>query len=81
MIRRRPSSFLSIVCLCLAWSTQIGEVAAQQGAEEVPLLWASTGGGWRAMFADMGYANVFQQAGLLTDNSSRFSGVVRSECL
>lgn len=40
------------------------------------ILWSSTGGGWRAMFADIGYANIFQQAGLFTSNSSRFSAVV-----
>jgi len=40
------------------------------------ILWSSTGGGWRAMFADVGYSNIFQQAGLLTGNSSRFSAVV-----
>ena len=41
------------------------------------MLWSSTGGGWRAMFADIGYSNIFQQAGLFTGNSSRFSAVVR----
>ena len=35
-----------------------------------PLLWSSTGGGWRAMFADIGFANAFQQAGLFADTSS-----------
>jgi len=42
------------------------------------ILWSSTGGGWRAMFADIGYSNIFQQAGLFTGNSSRFSAVVSS---
>jgi len=30
-----------------------------------PYRWASTGGGWRAMVADMGFANLFHQAGLI----------------
>ena len=29
------------------------------------------------MFADVGYANLFQRAGLFSHNASRFSGVVR----
>jgi hypothetical protein len=33
-------------------------------------------GGWRAMFADVGFANAFQQAGLLSGNSSLFTGIV-----
>ena len=37
--------------------------------------WASTGGGWRAMAADMAFANVFVQAGLFTDDASEFSAV------
>ena len=41
-----------------------------------PLLWSSTGGGWRAMFADVGYVNVFRQAGLLTANATQFTSVV-----
>jgi hypothetical protein len=39
------------------------------------LLWASTGGGWRAMFGCVGYANVFQQAGLFTADSSHFDAI------
>jgi len=38
--------------------------------------WSSTGGGWRSMFATVGYANVFQQAGLLSQVESLFSGIV-----
>ena len=40
------------------------------------LLWSSTGGGWRAMFADIGYANVFQRAGIMGDNFTNFDSVV-----
>lgn len=40
------------------------------------LLWSSTGGGWRAMFADIGYANVFQQAGIMGENFTNFDSVV-----
>jgi len=39
------------------------------------LLWSSTGGGWRAMFADMGYANVFRQAGLFDETSTKFEAI------
>ncbi|CAB9505333.1 expressed unknown protein [Seminavis robusta] len=43
--------------------------------DDTDIIWSSTGGGWRAMFADIGYVNVFQQAGLMTHNSTRFSQV------
>ena len=59
---------LLLSCLCLV-----------QAGEDSVLLWSSTGGGWRAMFADIGYANIFQQAGLFDHNSTRFSGVVSDE--
>lgn len=39
------------------------------------LRWASSGGGWRAMFGAMGFANVFQQAGLFSADSSEFSAI------
>lgn len=44
--------------------------------DDAVFRWASTGGGWRAMFACIGYANVFQQAGLFTEDSSLFSAIV-----
>ena len=37
--------------------------------------WASSGGGWRAMAADMAYANVFYQAGVIDDTSTVLSGI------
>ena len=44
--------------------TSAGATAAN-GAGSMPIVrWASAGGGWRAMVADMGYANAMQQAGL-----------------
>jgi len=39
------------------------------------VLWASSGGGWRSMAGEMGFANVFAQAGLITNESSAFSAV------
>jgi len=39
------------------------------------LLWSSTGGGWRAMNADIGYANVFQQAGIMGENYNNFDSI------
>ena len=74
---KKHFSFWS-VCL---FPILVGVAAAAETTETettIPLLWASTGGGWRAMFADVGYANIFQQAGLFTESSSRFSGVVRT---
>ena len=66
----RLPSLLSALCLLLWGAT----TAAAQ--EDDVLLWSSTGGGWRAMFADVGYANLFKQAGLMTPTSTRFSGIV-----
>lgn len=42
---------------------------------DVDFRWSSTGGGWRAMFACVGFANVFQKAGLFTEDSSLFSSI------
>lgn len=40
------------------------------------LRWVSSGGGWRAMAASMGFANVFKQAGLIDDSeASKFSAM------
>jgi len=33
-----------------------------------PLIWASNGGGWRAMALNIGYANIFMQADLISDS-------------
>lgn len=44
--------------------------------EETVLRWVSSGGGWRAMAASMGFANVFKQAGLIDDSeASKFSAM------
>lgn len=42
---------------------------------ETAFLWSSTGGGWRAMAADMGFANLFYQAGLINNEASSFSAI------
>ncbi|KAL7542168.1 hypothetical protein ACHAWF_012201 [Thalassiosira exigua] len=42
---------------------------AQGGGVAEEILWSSTGGGWRAMFADVGFANAFRRAGLFPDGS------------
>jgi hypothetical protein len=44
-------------------------------AEEAVFRWASTGGGWRAQAAVMGFSNIFAQAGLIQQDSSLFSGI------
>lgn len=45
------------------------------------LVWSSTGGGWRAMIADIGYANVFQQAGIFGENYNNFDTIVSNDVL
>ena len=45
------------------------------------LVWSSTGGGWRAMIADIGYANVFQQAGIFGENYNNFDIIVSNDVL
>ena len=47
-------------------------------AEGDVFLWASTGGGWRAMCACFGFANAFQKAGLFSETESKFRSIVRS---
>lgn len=40
------------------------------------IRWSSTGGGWRAMVADQGFANLFAQAGLIgPDATTPFSSI------
>ena len=39
------------------------------------LRWSASGGGWRAMVANMGFANLFQHAGLLGNDSSSFTAI------
>jgi len=40
-------------------------VATDNDATAPSFRWASTGGGWRSMVADMGFGNLFRQAGLI----------------
>jgi hypothetical protein len=35
------------------------------GSKSYVLRWASSGGGWRSMISNMGYANIFAQAGII----------------
>lgn len=63
---RLPVSILLLI-------STLGRVMA---AEDDVFLWSATGGGWRAQFACVGYANVFQQAGLFTQTSSKFQAIV-----
>ena len=53
-------------------------LAADDG--DYVMRWSSTGGGWRAMVACMGYANTFNQAGLFRGSKSRFSAIVSKGC-
>jgi len=44
-------------------------------ASSQDFLWATSGGGWRAMAGSMAYSNVYAQAGLFSDSDSSFTGV------
>lgn len=49
--------------------------AALADSDDSVFLWSATGGGWRSMFACVGVANVFQQAGLFSADSSKFRSI------
>lgn len=53
--------------------------ASQQNAAAEPqpphVIWSTSGGGIRSMIANMGYAANFAAAGLITDNSTMFTGM------
>lgn len=53
----------------------LAESNNESAEEEIVYRWASTGGGWLAMSADMAFANVFAQAGVIDDTSSAFTAV------
>ena len=65
----------SVFKVLLVASSLVGVKA--QDEEDVVMRWSSTGGGWRSMFACIGYANAFQQAGLFRNGKSHFSAIVR----
>lgn len=67
-------SRLLVLFLCLD-SNAIISAQNDDDEEEYVYRWSSTGGGWRAMFACVGFANVFQQAGILNAENSRFSAI------
>ena len=77
---RAVVAILSLLFVVIGRTTTV--VVAQQEQEadgsdhDGGLLWSSTGGGWRAMFADIGYANIFRQAGLMDETSTKFDAVV-----
>jgi len=62
------------VALLLLGCSQLAHAAITPDPNVV-YRWSSTGGGWRAMFACVGFANLFQQAGLFTEDNSLFSGI------
>ncbi|CAB9509278.1 expressed unknown protein [Seminavis robusta] len=50
--------------------------ATPNNNDDAVFRWSSTGGGWRAMFACIGFSNVFRQAGLFSEDApSLFSGI------
>lgn len=70
---------VSVLCLFISASSLVSLSTAQKETEV--FVWSSTGGGWRAMFACIGYSNLFRQAGLFEDQdegrtSSRFAQIV-----
>lgn len=62
----------ALVSLLVATATN----AQPAGDSDAVFLWSSTGGGWRAMVACIGFANLFQQAGLFTADSSLMKAIV-----
>lgn len=70
--RYRRRLVTSLVCLLVL---PILAAAAEKSDDGI-WLWSSTGGGWRAMFACVGYVNLFRQAGLLTAESSLLDAIV-----
>jgi hypothetical protein len=59
--------------LFLLWLIVLAEI---RGDDDTTVLrWASSGGGWRSMVVNMGFANAFMQAGLIDDQTCHFSAV------
>jgi hypothetical protein len=55
------------------WLLVVSEIRGDDDA--TVLRWASSGGGWRSMVVNMGFANAFVKAGLLDDQTCQFSAV------
>lgn len=73
------ASLFLCACAVLPGSAQgqtLGDLWESAPANRGNIRWASSGGGWRAMFASIGFANAFQQAGLFFNDSSKFSAIV-----
>jgi hypothetical protein len=70
-LSRHAAGFVGFLCLVLGL---VHWAAADEN--DTLFRWSSTGGGWRSMFAWAGFANTFQQAGLLTEDASLFSAIV-----
>ena len=76
----RPSGILKTLFFVLAVVLGRSIAGAQgDGKDARALLWSSTGGGWRAMFSDVAFANLFQQAGLMDQTSTKFNAVVSKQ--
>lgn len=46
-----------------------------RGDDSYVLRWASSGGGWRSMVANMGYVNAFRQADLISTDKTNFTAI------
>ena len=76
-----PIVSASVAALLLVQSALLPCVSAEGhtttiSQENAVFLWSSTGGGWRAQMACVGFANLFQKAGLLGEDSSLLHSVV-----
>jgi hypothetical protein len=71
---KHPISFVGFLPLSSIFLSLVYFAAAAES--DTLFRWSSTGGGWRALFACAGFANIFQQAGLLTEDASLFSAIV-----
>eukprot|EP00567_Pseudictyota_dubia_P003330 CAMPEP_0197434436 /NCGR_PEP_ID=MMETSP1175-20131217/2164_1 /TAXON_ID=1003142 /ORGANISM="Triceratium dubium, Strain CCMP147" /LENGTH=579 /DNA_ID=CAMNT_0042963153 /DNA_START=73 /DNA_END=1812 /DNA_ORIENTATION=+ len=69
MVKTSTSTLLVVVALA-------NTATATASTANPNLRWASSGGGWRSMVADMGYANIFQKAGFLGDGANTQFGAI-----
>ena len=66
---------IALVSSASTTSTAAAAITGSSSDDNVVNLWASTGGGWRAMTSITAFANVFAQAGLLTNTASSFKAL------
>ena len=68
-MRFHSNKALAMLLLLSKTETTLSQTTTTNNKDDAVFLWSSTGGGWRAMFACIGYANLFRQAGLFDSRS------------